>query len=369
MDLNDKFGIVDNTEMSEEMFDFISGSSKDATPIKEEDETEEPVPPSEEKEIESVFDAIVDKTKEEEPKEEEEETDDEEEDNQIQSLSNDLLELGVFSQDENLKIPETEQEFLERFEIESKKKANAELVKFLGQFGDDYFKAFQAIFVNGVNPKDYYSIAAKSEDILNLDLEQEVNQKKIVKKYYQEILGQSETRVEKMMEIIAESGELDAEATKALSEFKKIRDTEVANIENEKLLAQQRKEQEKQYFNSNVSKYIDSKVKEKDIKGLKFNEEIASDIQRKLTQPAYRLPNGEVISEFQKNILELSNPENIESAVMIALLMENNFDLSKIQAKKSSEEKEKLFKTLNKKPNKQPQQKQNSTPLDQFNIL
>ena len=84
--------------------------------------------------------------------------DDEPQGTQFSALANDLYKLGVFTSDDDDQEPvTTAEEFLERFNSEKKKGANEIVENFIGQFGEDYQEAFDAIFVKGVNPKDYFN--------------------------------------------------------------------------------------------------------------------------------------------------------------------------------------------------------------------
>src|SRR5437879_5110886 len=72
-------------------------------------------------------------------------------------LSKDLFSLGVFQKEEgeeDVKI-DTPEDFLERFNYEKRKGASEELERFIGQFGEPYQEAFQAIYVKGVDTKEY----------------------------------------------------------------------------------------------------------------------------------------------------------------------------------------------------------------------
>src|SRR5690606_9849405 len=80
--------------------------------------------------------------------------------------------------------------------------------------------------------------------------------------------------------------------------------------------------------------------------GFKFDKSVADRVMATLTQDSWRLPNGELITDFQKFMMELSRPENIDIAIKIALLKEHNFDFSKLQLKKANLEKNKLFSNL-----------------------
>jgi len=108
---------------------------------------------------------------------------DEPETSQFTALSNDLFKLGVFNKDEDeedvaITSPE---EFLERFNLEKKKGAISIVEDFIGQFGEDYKQAFDAIFVKGVDPKEYFGTYNNIQSFAELDLSQEGNQVAILK--------------------------------------------------------------------------------------------------------------------------------------------------------------------------------------------
>src|SRR5690606_16101188 len=219
-------------------------------------------------------------------------------------------------------LPTTGEEFAKRFEKESIRKANENLQNFLSRFGQDRLDAFRAIFVNGVDPKEYFSIASAPEDIFTLDMEQESNQKKVVKKYYQEVLGLSEGRADKLIQSLIEDGELDSEAVTALGKFRETHEQRLAELERQRVEAEQQKLQNKQMFINQVNDVISKKIQEKEIDGFKFDKSVADRVMATLTQDSWRLPNGELITDFQKFMMELSRPENIDIAIKIALLKE-----------------------------------------------
>ena len=88
--------------------------------------------------------------------EDDENEDENNEGTQFTALANDLYKLGVFTDEDGDQEPvTTAEDFLERFNAEKKKGASELVQNFIGQFGEDYQEAFDAIFVKGVNPKDY----------------------------------------------------------------------------------------------------------------------------------------------------------------------------------------------------------------------
>ncbi len=382
MDINDKFGIVDSNS-TDSIFEMFDGGTEQAVSV-----TETPKTPSTTDEAnpeiiedgsgtsndkQSLNDFLENKDAPIIPEVSTEVADDdagseEEEVSPFQTISQELVSLGIFNEDEEDPLPTTGEDFAKRFEKEAARKANDNLTNFLAKFGQDRIDAFKAIFVSGVDPKEYFNISSKPDDILNLDMEQESNQKKVVKKYYQEMMGHTEARTEKLIQMLIEDGELDAEAVVALEKFRSSRQNELDRLEQERLNAEQQKVQEKQYFNDNVSKFINSKINDKEIDGLKFDKNIADQVMRTMTQGAWKLQTGEIISDFQKFVLDLSRPENIEIAVKIALLKENNFDFSKIQLKKENIEKDKLFSGLKNKT-KIANRNSSTHKVDNFSII
>ena len=117
---------------------FLEDDEKDDDDEDDEDDDELPIP-----------------SKAKSPEESSQEESDSPDGNQFSALANDLFKLGVFTkeEDEDDVAISTPEEFLERFQTE-KKKGDSEIVEnFIGQFGEDYQKAFEAIFVKGSDPK------------------------------------------------------------------------------------------------------------------------------------------------------------------------------------------------------------------------
>ncbi len=107
----------------------------------------------------------------------------EEQVSQFTALSRDLFKLGVFSKDEDEEdvAIDTPEAFLERFQNEKKKGAIEMVNSFIGQFGEDYQQAFDAIFVKGVNPKEYFGTYNNVVSFAEMDLSQENNQVAVIK--------------------------------------------------------------------------------------------------------------------------------------------------------------------------------------------
>jgi hypothetical protein len=145
----------------------------------------------------------------------EESEDEEPEVSKFGALANDLFKLGVFSKDEEeddvtISTPE---EFLERFQEEKKKGAIEVVNNFIGQFGEDYQQAFDAIFVKGVNPKEYFGAYNNITSFAELDLSEERNQVSVLKQALNDQGFEAED-IETEIERLKNYGDLETVAAK-----------------------------------------------------------------------------------------------------------------------------------------------------------
>jgi hypothetical protein len=264
---------------------------------------------------------------------------------QFAALSNDLFKLGVFTKDddeEDIAIS-TPEEFLERFEAEKKKGAIDVVNNFIGQFGEDYQNAFQAIYVNGVDPKDYFSTYNAIENFSEMDLSDEGNQVAIIKQALSD-QGFDPEDVTSEVERLKNYGDLESVATKHHKVLVKKEATKLQQLEQTKAAQLQQLAAIKQQFHQNVNTVLQEKVKGKEFDGIPLNPKLATELQDFLLAEKWKTPSGETLTDFDRTILDLKRPENHALKVKVGLLLkilEKDPTLSTIQksgiSKKSSE--------------------------------
>lgn len=271
--------------------------------------------------------------------------DDGEEVSQFAALSRDLFKLGVFSKDEdeedvNIATPE---EFLERFQSEKKKGAIEIVNNFIGQFGEDYQQAFDAIFVKGVNPKDYFGTYNNVVSFAEMDLAEEDNQVRIIKQALAD-QGFEQEDIETEVERLKNYGDLETVATKHHKVLVKKEAKKLAELQEKADREAQQKQAIKNQYIQNVQQVLDEKLKAKEFDGIPLNPKLANELQDFLLVDKYKTASGETLTDFDKTILELKRPENHATKVKIALLLkilEKDPTLSTIQktgvTKKSNE--------------------------------
>lgn len=316
--------------------------------------------PKKEEEIstEEILDKVLGDEEEEEEEQEEEEPKKEtkvkdkpkkEEVNQFSALSKDLLDLGVFSEEEgeelNISTPE---EFRDRFLSEKKKGAIQMVNDFIGQFGEEHQSAFDAIFVKGVNPRDYYSAYNNIQNFSEMDLNNKANQVSVIKQTLQD-QGFDQEDITTELERLENYGDLEKVAERYHKVLVKKEAQKLQNLEIQKQQELQQKQVLKQQYVENVQSLLQEKLKTKEFDGIPINPKLVTEIQDYLLVDKYKTKSGETLTEFDKAILDLKKPENHERKVKIGLLLkilEKDPSLSTIQKTGVSKKAEGLFNEL-----------------------
>ena len=273
--------------------------------------------------------------------------DDDSEGTQFTALSNDLFKLGVFTSEEGDEEQpiSTAEEFLERFENEKKKGAGEIVQNFIGQFGEDYQEAFDAIFVKGVNPKDYFGTYNQVVNFAEMDLSDESNQVKIMKQALSD-QGFDPEDVETEIERLKNYGDLESVSTK---HHKVLVKKEASKLQQMEATAEQelrQKQAVKNQYVSNVQAILQDKVKNKEFDGIPINPKLATELQDFLLVDKWKTPTGETLTDFDRVILDMKRPENHEMKVKIGLLLkmlEKDPTLSTIQRTGVTKKSNQLF--------------------------
>ena len=374
---NISFNIVDTMEMAgntELINDLMSPETTSTSPdevqpiVKEVEEAPTtPAPGKNPKEIdpdtdksddgESLISSFLEDSEEDEelptppkaksPEETSQEEPDSPDGNQFSALANDLFKLGVFTKDEDeddvaISTPE---EFLERFQTEKKKGASEIVENFIGQFGEDYQKAFEAIFVKGADPKEYFSTYNNVVSFAEMDLSSTDNQIKVVRQTLTD-QGFDEEDIDTEVERLQNYGDLENVATKYHKVLVKKEAQKLQKIEEQAAVQLQQKQAIRNQYINNVQNILQEKLKTKEFDGIPLSPKTASELQDFLLVDKYKTVSGETLTDFDKAILELKRPENHEQKVKVALLLkilEKDPTLSTIQKTGVTKKSNQLF--------------------------
>ena len=377
---NISFNIVDTMEMAgntELINDLMSPETTSTSPdevqpiVKEiEEEPTAPTPGKKTKEIDpdadksddgkSLISSFLEDGEEDEeeelptppkaksPEESSQEESDSPDGNQFSALANDLFKLGVFTKDEEEEddvVISTPEEFLERFQTEKKKGASEIVENFIGQFGEDYQKAFEAIFVKGADPKEYFSTYNNVVSFAEMDLSSTDNQIKIVRQTLTD-QGFDEEDIDTEVERLQNYGDLENVATKYHKVLVKKEAQKLQKIEEQAAIQLQQKQAVRNQYINNVQNILQEKLKTKEFDGIPLSPKTASELQDFLLVDKYKTVSGETLTDFDKAILELKRPENHEQKVKVALLLkilEKDPTLSTIQKTGVTKKSNQLF--------------------------
>lgn len=307
--------------------DFLSDDDDDT-----EDDNDTPAPAAKAK---APADALAD---------DDNDDDDTPQGTQFTALANDLYKLGVFtSDDEEPETVNTAEEFLERFNEEKKKGASEIVQNFIGQFGEDYQEAFDAIFVKGVNPKDYFGVYNQVVNFAEMDLSNEDNQTKVIRQALTD-QGFDPEDVDTEVERLKNYGDLESVAAKHHKVLVKKEAAKLNQLEQKSEAELQQKAQIRNQYIKNVQDILNDKVKSKEFDGIPINPKLATELQDFLLVDKWKTPTGETLTDFDRAILDMKKPENHAMKVKLGLLMkmlEKDPTLSTIQrtgvTKKSNE--------------------------------
>lgn len=266
------------------------------------------------------------------------------------SLANDLFNLGVFTKEEGeddvvIKSPK---EFLDRFNNEKEKGAQQMISNFIGQFGQEHQDAFQAIYVKGVNPREYFGQSAKIEDFTNLDLTKEGNQEKVVRQALTDQGYESED-VNGEIDKLKNYGDLEDASKRHHKVLIKKEKQALANKQAAAQTELENKQIQKDAYINNVREVLTEKLKAKEFDGIPLNSNTANELQDFLLVDKWKTESGETLTDFDRQILELKRPENHANKVKIALLLkllEKDPTLSTIKKRGVSQESSTLFKEM-----------------------
>lgn len=280
--------------------------------------------------------------------------------NQFTALANDLFKIGIFNKEDDEEINiDSPESFKERFEFEKKNAANEIIENFIGQFGEDYQKAFEAIYQKGVNPKEYFSIYNEVISYAELDMTIEENQIKVVKK----TLTDQEYDVDDIdseIERLQNYGDLETVANKHHKVLIKKDALRLKILEEETEKQNKLKEQNKNLYYNNVNRLLEEKIKSKEFDGIPLTPTIANEIKNYLLVDNWKLTSGETLTDFDKDILDLKKPENHNKKIKIALIikmLEKDPTLSSIKKSAITQATNSLFSEVVKQTSTKPKEK------------
>lgn len=265
------------------------------------------------------------------------------------TLTSSLKELGIFGTHDDEAPVTTAEEFKDRWFKESGLAAQSQIYNFIqAQHGDEGIEAFNAIFVNGVPPKEYLKAQSDLQDYTKLDLEKESDQEFVYREYYK-LQGWSDDRINRTLARLKDYGDLPEESKDLHTHLIELRQGELKRKTEAAAEAKQAQRAYEETYRTNVNNILSDKLKQRDFEGIPLTEKVHKEAYDYLTIKKWKLPSGEELTDFDKDLLDLRLPENIETKIKLGLLLRNKLDLSKVKLTTANARKDELFAGLEKK--------------------
>ena len=242
--------------------------------------------------------------------------------NPFSAFSKELYNLGAFVKEEgeDVEIPTTPEQFLETFNAQVGKRAEVAVNNFISTFGEDYQEAFDAIYVKGVPPKEYFSVYNKIQNFSELDLSSESNQEAVVRQTLRDLEYEDED-IETEVQRLKTYGDLEDVAKKHHKVLVKKEAQKLQELTQRQAQVRAQQEATKRQFASSVSQTLQEKIKTKDFDGIPLNPKLVSEVQDMLLTEKWKNSAGEPLTDFDVEILNLKRPENHAMKVKLALLL------------------------------------------------
>lgn len=365
--------ISSSVNNSEALTDLIfGGASPIANPSdikKIDDEDSEEQPQTKEPVIELSADDVLDgledeedtskttKKPEEKQKEETPAKEDESSDDVFSTLSKNLVDLGIFTQEEDEDLPTTAEEFKDKWIAERQNQVNSDIYNFLmSKHGEEGYKIFNDIFVNGVDPREYLAKYVEVSSFKEMDLSSEPNQEKVVRESLRR-QGLKEDLIDKKLQKMKDYGDLEEEASIAHELLVAQEERDLEEMAKEKAEEEHFKKTQKAQYQAGLQKLLTEKLKTKEFDGIPVTDKVVREVYDYLDTEKWQLKNGDRLTDFDKELLDLRKPENLELKIKLALLLKNKLDLSKLKTSLLSKETSKIFTdlTIKEKINKRTQ--------------
>lgn len=344
MEENEFFGAFEEKEEEEQ------DQEEEQEAPENEDEGEKPDPKKEKKTAaQKIEEKMTDSEKEEENQEQSDV-------NPFATIAKELVEHGVLTLDEGeeeLNITTGEQ-LLQRFQAESIKQARFTIDKFIGRFGPDYQDMFDSVFLQGIAPGDYLSRYTRIQDVADIDINDEANQERVVRELLRSE-GRSSEYIDKAITRLRNYGDLADEAKEAKDLLMEKEKESIEQMKVQKAAELERKQQMRTEYLTNVNQILTDKLKAKEFDGIPVDRRFAETTHQYITEEKYQTSTGQLLTEFDKEILDLNRPEKHEMKVKIAMIMQllkQDPTLSRITKKAVSKETRELFKGIQKMPAK-----------------
>ena len=252
--------------------------------------------------------------------------------NDFEELAKGLYKSGVLTPDaeegEEEELPTTQEEFIERFNWEKQKLAEQMVYSFAGRHGEDYRDAFNAIFINGADPKEYLSQYLEVKNFKDMDLSDESNQQRVVEAALKN-QGWEDEDIKDEVKKLKLNADLESTAQRHHKALVKSEEANLVRIQEESKARLEQNKKLAQQYSSNIRTILADKLKTQEFDGIPITKDSANKAVDFLESKKWKLPSGELITDFDRFIMDLQHPQNHAAKVKLGLLMMKGYEPGK----------------------------------------
>lgn len=271
---------------------------------------------------------------------------------ELSAISEGLFKAGIWSRDEGEdenELPDTEEDFKERFDYEAKKLANDYVTQVASRHGEEAANLFDAIFVKGVDVKEYTKKWQQNLDFTTMDLNSEDNQVHVVETMLRE-QGIPEDKISEKIRKLKISEDLADEANTYHTILLKKQQDSLAKMQQDAVKKQETKKLAKQQYHSTIDNTIAEKLKTQDFDGVPINIDSANKLKETLKNEKWKLPDGTLVTDWDRIMMDIDQPQNYETKMKLALILGSyvpgkplSLNIKAVEKRAASKENEKLF--------------------------
>jgi len=254
------------------------------------------------------------------------------EDNDFEALAKDLFQVGIFTLDaeegEDEEIPTTSEEFIERFNWEKQKVAEQMVLHFANKHGEEYRDLFDAVFVKGADPKEYVTKYLEVKSFTDMDMTDEMNQERVVETGLRK-QGWEEDDIKAEVKKLKLNADLETTSHRYHKALIKSEEADLVQRQETAKENLERKRIAEQQYSTNIRSILSEKLKTQVFDGIPVSRDSASKTLDFLETKKWKLPTGELITDFDRVIMDLQRPENHAIKVKLGLLFSKGYEPGK----------------------------------------
>jgi hypothetical protein len=252
-----------------------------------------------------------------------------------------MKEQGIF---QNIELPEgeelTQEKFIELQDGEVESRVDEAFEGFFSELDGDA-AAFLKHKKEGGSTEDFFKVYSQTTSTPEGDLDDETYQEKLARHYYKSVDGEESEDIDDKIQWLKDTGKLEKYAQKFDTKLKENDKKSKKDLQKATLDASKAADEGKKAFVDSVQEALDN-IEQVD--NFKFTEKSKKSLFPFITKPTVKVGKNKYVTGMQSKLqTALKTPDKM---LILAQLLENDFDLSGIVADSVTQNTKKLKKDI-----------------------